>query len=61
MTSRVPITVVSGPLGAGKTTLLRHVLETVRARLAILMNEFIGHGLAERRGELLALLAGERP
>jgi G3E family GTPase len=37
---RTPITLITGPLGSGKTTLLRHVLDTDRAKLAIVMNEF---------------------
>jgi G3E family GTPase len=40
MTSRTPITVVTGPLGSGKTTLLRHILATRPAKIAIVMNEF---------------------
>ena len=40
MTSRVPVTLVTGPLGSGKTTLLRHILATRRAKIAIVMNEF---------------------
>src|SRR5436305_10669655 len=40
MTSRTPITLVTGPLGSGKTTLLRHILATQRERIAIVMNEF---------------------
>jgi G3E family GTPase len=40
MTSRAPITLVTGPLGSGKTTLLRHILATQGQRIAIVMNEF---------------------
>lgn len=40
MTTRTPLTVITGPLGSGKTTLLRHILMTVPRKLAILMNEF---------------------
>jgi len=40
MTSRTPITLITGPLGSGKTTLLRHILATLRERIAIVMNEF---------------------
>ena len=40
MSSRTPLTVITGPLGSGKTTLLRHMVATVPQRLAILMNEF---------------------
>jgi G3E family GTPase len=40
MTSRTPITLVTGPLGSGKTTLLRHILATRAAKIAIVMNEF---------------------
>jgi len=31
---------VTGPLGSGKTTLLRHILDAVRMKIAILLNEF---------------------
>jgi len=37
---RTPITLITGPLGSGKTTLLRHILDRVRKKIAILMNEF---------------------
>ena len=40
MTTRTPITLVTGPLGSGKTTLLRHILATHPAKIAIVMNEF---------------------
>jgi G3E family GTPase len=40
MPGRTPLTLLTGPLGSGKTTLLRHIVATVRRRLAILMNEF---------------------
>jgi G3E family GTPase len=40
MLLRTPITLVTGPLGSGKTTLLRHILATLRAKIAIVMNEF---------------------
>ena len=40
MTSRTPITLITGPLGSGKTTLLRHILATQREKIAIVMNEF---------------------
>ncbi|HXK60033.1 MAG TPA: GTP-binding protein [Acidobacteriota bacterium] len=40
MAARVPMTLITGPLGSGKTTLLRHVLDSVDAKIAILMNEF---------------------
>ncbi|HEU0276177.1 MAG TPA: GTP-binding protein [Candidatus Udaeobacter sp.] len=40
MTPRTPITLITGPLGSGKTTLLRHILDTRRARIAVVMNEF---------------------
>lgn len=39
-TVRTPLTLITGPLGSGKTTLLRNLLETVPAKMAILMNEF---------------------
>jgi G3E family GTPase len=38
--TRTPLTLVTGPLGSGKTTLLRHILDTVRMKIAILLNEF---------------------
>src|SRR6266481_1994059 len=34
MTSRTPITLITGPLGSGKTTLLRHILATQREKIA---------------------------
>ncbi|MBD1862876.1 MULTISPECIES: GTP-binding protein [Trichocoleus] len=40
MTTRTPLTLITGPLGSGKTTLLRHILATVSQKIAILMNEF---------------------
>jgi G3E family GTPase len=40
MTPRTPITLITGPLGSGKTTLLRQILDTRRAKIAIVMNEF---------------------
>lgn len=40
MKIRTPITLITGPLGSGKTTLLRHILDRVRKKIAILMNEF---------------------
>src|SRR6185312_14433785 len=40
MIARTPITLITGPLGSGKTTLLRHILNTRRAKIAIVMNEF---------------------
>ena len=40
MQTRMPITLVTGPLGSGKTTLLRHILATRRGKVAIVMNEF---------------------
>lgn len=40
MTTRTPITLITGPLGSGKTTLLRHILATHPAKIAIVMNEF---------------------
>ena len=40
MAIRTPVTLITGPLGSGKTTLVRHLLETVRKKIAILMNEF---------------------
>lgn len=40
MTTRTPLTLITGPLGSSKTTLLRHILATVSQKIAILMNEF---------------------
>jgi len=40
MTSRTPITLITGPLGSGKTTLLRHILAVQLGKIAIVMNEF---------------------
>ena len=40
MSSRTPVTLITGPLGSGKTTLLRHILATRAAKIAIVMNEF---------------------
>jgi len=40
MTSRTPVTLITGPLGSGKTTLLRHILATQSEKIAIVMNEF---------------------
>src|SRR5499427_4551719 len=40
MTSRTPITLITGPLGSGKTTLLRHILAMQPEKIAIVMNEF---------------------
>ncbi len=62
METRTPIIVVSGPLGSGKTTLLRHVLETTRRKLAIIMNEFgeiaIDSKILEGKSVRMAELAG---
>ena len=40
MSTRTPITLITGDLGSGKTTLLHHILATVPDKIAILMNEF---------------------
>jgi cobalamin biosynthesis protein CobW len=41
MTSRIPVTVVTGFLGAGKTTLVRHLLGHANGkRIALIINEF---------------------
>jgi G3E family GTPase len=37
---RIPITLITGFLGSGKTTLGRHIVETAREKIAILVNEF---------------------
>jgi G3E family GTPase len=62
MTSRTPITVITGPLGSGKTTLLRHILATRPAKIAIVMNEFgeiaIDAKVIEGRNVRIAELGG---
>jgi G3E family GTPase len=62
MPGRTPLTVITGPLGSGKTTLLRHIVATVRQRLAILMNEFgeiaIDSKVVEGKAIRLAELGG---
>ena len=45
MSTRIPITVVTGFLGSGKTTLLRHLLTKGKQRLAVMVNEFGSVGL----------------
>ena len=62
MPGRTPLTVITGPLGSGKTTLLRHIVATMRQRLAILMNEFgeiaIDSKIIEGKAIRLAELGG---
>jgi G3E family GTPase len=59
---RTPLTLITGPLGSGKTTLLRHILDTHRAKLAIVMNEFgeiaIDTKIIEGRNVRIAELGG---
>jgi len=45
MTSKLPVTIITGFLGAGKTTVLRHVLSQKTCRLGVLVNEFGDVGL----------------
>tara|TARA_Y100001968_G_scaffold278767_1_gene274284 strand:+ start:9511 stop:10536 length:1026 start_codon:yes stop_codon:yes gene_type:complete len=45
MSSRLPVTIITGFLGSGKTTLLRHLLKTSKKRLAVIVNEFGSVGL----------------
>ena len=40
MEVRTPLVLISGSLGSGKTTLLRHILASLKRKIAILMNEF---------------------
>ena len=41
MSTKIPVTVITGFLGAGKTTLIRHILENANGRrLALIINEF---------------------
>lgn len=41
MTSKIPVTVITGFLGAGKTTLVRHLLAHAQGkRIALIINEF---------------------
>ncbi len=45
MSSRIPITIVTGFLGTGKTTLLRYLLSSSGLRLGVMVNEFGSVGL----------------
>ncbi|MHB1104637.1 MAG: cobalamin biosynthesis protein CobW, partial [Devosia sp.] len=57
MTSKIPVTVITGFLGAGKTTLVRHLLAHARGkRLALIINEFGELGVDK---EVLAGCGGE--
>jgi len=49
ITTRVPVTIISGFLGAGKTSLLRHVLTVMHGkRIAVIENEFADEMCIER-------------
>jgi G3E family GTPase len=37
---KTPVILITGSLGSGKTTLLRHILDSMPARIAVLINEF---------------------
>jgi cobalamin biosynthesis protein CobW len=51
MTSRIPVTIITGFLGSGKTTLIRHLLTHNQGRrIAVIVNEFGELGID---GELL--------
>lgn len=51
MTTKIPVTVITGFLGSGKTTLIRHLLQNNQGRrIAVLVNEFGELGID---GELL--------
>lgn len=51
MTTKIPVTVITGFLGSGKTTLIRHLLQHSQGlRIAVLVNEFGELGID---GELL--------
>lgn len=40
MTTKTPLTIITGSLGSGKTTLLKHILNSFPRKIAVLMNEF---------------------
>ncbi|MEA5619246.1 cobalamin biosynthesis protein CobW [Cronbergia sp. UHCC 0137] len=51
MTTKIPVTVITGFLGSGKTSLIRHILQNNQGRrIAVLVNEFGELGID---GELL--------
>src|SRR6266436_1821545 len=61
LSSRIPVTLLTGFLGSGKTTVLNHVLKQPgMAATAVIVNEFgeigLDHLLVERSSEDVVLL-----